>query len=169
MAGSQRCGAARTRCRLGVSLGPGDRIRVECEGDDGLPLVRYGFIGEMAAGGAAVVVMLDGELVGNEIDVSQVQLVAITTVELCLTGSDLMSEPTLRRGLVALWHAEADSAGLDVDALHPLGDGQRDSAASWVLAELMAGGTQYVVRAFQLPHEPEVVRIRADLPTRIYE
>jgi len=114
--------------------------------------------------------MLVGELNGDLRDLSQIQPVTITTVELCLTGNDLINEPDLRRGLVALWHAEADSAGLDVDALHPLGgpdgDGLRDSSESWALAELMAGGEQYVVRAFQLPNEPDLVRIRADRPNR---
>ena len=145
---------------------PGDRVRFECEGEDGLPMVRYGFVGGHAGDEGSVVVMLDGELNGDLIDLSQIQPVTITTVELCLSGTDLMTEPELRRGLVALWHAEADSAGLDVDALHPLGDGLRDSSDSWALAELMAGGEQYVVRAFQLPHEPDVVRIRADRPDR---
>ena len=28
------------------------------------------------------------------------------------------------------------------------------------------GGEQYVVRAFQLPNEPDLVRIRADRPNR---
>jgi hypothetical protein len=50
-----------------------------------------------------------------------------------------MHDPALRRGLVALWHAEADSAGIDVDSLHALGDGLRDSSESWALAELVAG------------------------------
>jgi hypothetical protein len=77
-----------------------------------------------------------------------------------------MTEPELRRGLVALWHAEADTAGLDVDALHPLGDGLRDSSDSWALAELMAGGQQYVVRAFRQPNEPGFIRVRADRPNR---
>jgi hypothetical protein len=67
---------------------------------------------------------------------------------------------------VALWHAEADSAGLDVDALHALGDGLRDSSDSFALAELTAGGQQYVVRAFRLPNEPGIVRVRADRPNR---
>ena len=40
-------------------------------------------------------------------------------------------EPELRQGLVALWHAEADTAGLDVDALRPIGDGKRESDDSW--------------------------------------
>jgi len=68
----------------------------------------------------------------------------------------------LRRGLVALWHAEADSAGLDVDELHPIGDGHRESADCWALAELMTADQRFVVRAVQLPHEPEVIRVRAE-------
>jgi len=153
-----------------MTFRPGDRVRFECEGEDGLPMVRYGFVGGVAGNEGTVVVMLDGELNGDLLDLSQIQPVTITTVELCLTGNDLINEPELRRGLVALWHAEADSAGLDVDALHPLGgpdgDGLRDSSESWALAELMAGGEQYVVRAFQLPNEPDLVRIRADRPNR---
>ena len=155
-----------------MNFRPGDRVRFECEGEDGLPVVRYGFVGGVADSDGTdvqegtVVVMLDGELSGEQVDLSNIQPVTIMTVELCLSGSDLLTESELRRGLVALWHAEADSAGLDVDALHPLGDGERESSDSWSLAELMAGGEQYVVRAFQLPHEPDLVRIRADRPRR---
>lgn len=149
-----------------MTFRPGDRIRVELVGDDGLPIVRYGFVGGVAGSEGPVVVMLDGELGGDVLDPSQIKPVTITSVELCLHGSDLMHEVTLRRGLVALWHAEADAAGLDVDSLHPLGDGLRDSSDSWALAELSAGGEHYVVRAFQLPHEPEIVRVRADRPNR---
>jgi hypothetical protein len=153
-----------------VTFRPGDRVRFETIGDDGLPMVRYGFVGGVAGNEGPVVVMLDGELGGDILDLSQIKLVDVTTVELCLEGTDLMTEPKLRRGLVALWHAEADTAGLDVDALHPLGgpdgDGLRDSSDSWALAELMAGGEQYVVRAFRLPHEPHLVRVRADRPNR---
>ena len=108
-------------------LHPGDRVRVETTADDGFPVVRYGFVGGVNGADGPVVVMLDGELGGDEIDLRHVQAVCITNVELCLAGDDLMSEPDLRRGLVALWHAEADTAGLDVDSLHALGDGLRDS------------------------------------------
>ena len=31
-----------------MTFTPGDRIRYECTGDDGLPLVRYGFVGGVA-------------------------------------------------------------------------------------------------------------------------
>ena len=40
----------------------GDRVRVETIGDDGLPLVRYGFVGGLVGDQGPVVVMLDGDL-----------------------------------------------------------------------------------------------------------
>lgn len=146
---------------------PGDRVRVETIGDDGLPLVRYGFVGGHAApvGPAtegSVSVMLDGDLVAAVIPRCRIQIVSVTNVELCLRGADLMSEPSLRRGLLALWHAEADTAGLDVDGLHPLGDGLRDSSDSWALADMVAGGEHYVIRAYQTPGDPDTVHVRAD-------
>lgn len=145
-----------------MTFSPGDRIRYECTGDDGLPLVRYGFIGGVAGNGGPVVVLLDGELGGDVVNASQVQHVTITTVELCLHGADLVDEPELRRGLVSLWHAEADTAGLDVDSLHSIGDGECDAPGGWCLAELIAGGDRYLLRAVQLPDEPEMVRVRAE-------
>jgi hypothetical protein len=144
-----------------MMLRPGDRVRVESIGDDGLPLVRYGFVGALPGPDGAVSVMLDGELGAAVIPRCRIEPVSITNVELRLAGTDLMTEPSLRRGLLALWHAEADTAGLDVDALHPLGDGLRDSSDSWALAEMVAGGEHYVVRAFQLPTDPDVVHVRA--------
>ena len=86
-----------------MTLSPGDRIRYECTGDDGLPLVRYGFVGGVAGTDGPVVVMLDGELGGDVVNLAEVQPVTVTTVQLCLNGCDLVDEPELRRGLVALW------------------------------------------------------------------
>ena len=51
---------------------------------------------------------------------------SITYVELCLDGADLLDDPSLRQGLVNLWSAEADEAGLEVGSLERLGTGQRD-------------------------------------------
>lgn len=147
-----------------MTLGPGDRVRYECTGDDGLPLVRYGFVGGIAASGGPVIVMLDGELAGDVVHLSELQPVTVTTVELILHGTDLVDEPDLRRGLVSLWHAEADSAGLDIDALHPMGDGECEKTGGWCLAELLSGGERYVLRALQHDHEPDTVRVRAELP-----
>lgn len=145
-------------------LSPGDRIRYESTGDDGLPLVRYGFIGGIAGTGGPVVVMLDGELAGDVVNLSEVQPVTVTTVELILHGTDLVDEPELRRGLTSLWHAEADSAGLDIDSLHPMAEDECKQPGGWCLAELLSGGERYVLRALQLDHEPDTVRVRAELP-----
>jgi len=145
-----------------MSLSPGDRIRYECTGDDGLPLVRYGFVGGVAGTAGPIVVMLDGELAGDVVNLAEVQPVTVTTVELRLHGADLVDEPALRRGLLSLWHAEADTAGLDIDHLHPMGDGECDRPGGWCLAELQVGAERYVLRAVHTPDEPDVVCIRAE-------
>lgn len=138
----------------------GDRIRYESTGDDGLPLVRYGFVGGVANSDGPLVVMLDGELAGDVVNATQVQPVTVTTVELLLHGTDLVDEPDLRRGLVALWAAEADTAGLDIDCLRPYGDGECDSPGCWCLALVHSGGAQFVLRAEQ--RAGDMVRVRAE-------
>ena len=140
----------------------GDRIRMECTGEDGLPLVRYGFIGGIPTGLGPLEVMLDGDLGGSIVDPAFVKAVELTTVELRLSGGDLVDEPDLRRGLVGLWQAEADEAGLDVGGLRPIGDGLRDSSDSWALAELTFGEDIYVLHAIRLPNDPSTICIRAD-------
>lgn len=142
----------------------GDRIRFLTTADDGLPLVRYGFVGGVGGSEGPVIIMLDGEIAGHVVSPADIEHVAVTTVELCLEGSDLVEDAGLRRGLVHLWQAEADTAGLDVDALHPIGDGERDVDGCWALARLVAGGQEYVVRASQTAHDPATVRIHADGP-----
>jgi hypothetical protein len=145
-----------------MTFGLGDRVRWLTTGDDGLPLVRYGFVGGVASETGPVMVMLDGELNGDVIDLSQLQPVTITNVELQLDGPDLIDDPSLRRGLVHLWQAEAEQAGLDVDALECLGAGQQLPDQSWSLAALSTGGEQYVVRARRADDDPQVVLIRAE-------
>jgi len=140
----------------------GDRIRIECTDDDGLPLVRYGFVGGIPTGPGPIVVMLDGDLGGSIVDPAFVKAVELTTVELVLNGSDLLEDPDLRRGLVRLWQAEADDAGLDVGGLRPIGDGLRDSSDSWALAELTFGEDLYVLHAISLPNDPATICVRAD-------
>src|SRR4029078_12445407 len=102
--------------------------------------------------GGPVVVMLDGELSGDVVNRSELQPVTITNVELCLRGGDLIDDPEMRRGVVALWHAEADSAGLDVDELHPIGDGHRESADSWAPGEVSTSGKALRLRGS--PRDP---------------
>ena len=78
----------------------------------------------------------------------------ITNVELHLDGPDLIDDPELRRGLVHLWQAEAEPAGLDVDTMECLGAGQQLPDQSWSLAALTSGGEQYVVRALRRRGRP---------------
>jgi hypothetical protein len=147
---------------------PGDRVRWETMGDDGLPMVRYGFVGGSNGDGSRVVVMLDGDLKGDTvIDLDQLAPVTITNVELLLHGSDLLDDPSLRQGLVNLWSAEADQAGLEIRAIEYLGTGVRDSVGDgFALAELHSGGRQYVLRAVCDATNNETVHVRADLPRR---
>jgi hypothetical protein len=140
----------------------GDRVRVETTGDDGFPIIRYGFVGGLASGDGPLVVMLDGEINGEIVDADEVEPVTLTTVELCLRGTDLVDDPELRCGLLALWRAEADSAGLAVDCLYDRPSGHHEGNGCWVLADLDCAGQRYVIRAITPPMEPGVVRVRAD-------
>lgn len=150
-----------------TSFQHGDRVRIQSMGDDGLPLVRYGFVGKYAGDGEPVVVMLDDDLRGSMVvDLSQIQSVTITSVELRLDGNDLLHDPALRQGLVNLWFAEAEEAGLEIDSIHHIGSGVRDSSEGYALAELVSGGEQYVLRVVCEPNDSESVRVRADRPNR---
>lgn len=150
----------------GSSFRHGDRIRYATTGDDGYPLVRYGFVGGVTDGGGPVVVMLDGELGGDVVDLDTIEPVRIDNVTLRLDGGDLLDDPSLRQGLVRLWQAEAEDAGLQISALHPIGTGVRDSSEGYALAELTAAGEQYVLRAAMCPNQAEAVVVRAELPNR---
>lgn len=146
---------------------PGDRVRYETVGEDGFPLVRYGFVGGQAHDDGPVVVMLDGELGGDIVDLDAIQPVHISNVTLKLDGVDLLDEPQLRQGLVELWHAEAEDAGLQIGAIHLVqsGLGVRDSSEGFALAELMAAGEQYMLRASRCVSE-DAVLIAASRPNR---
>ena len=143
----------------------GDRVRLHTTDADGLPLVKYGFVGGVAD--QRVLVLLDGEFGADAVvDDSQLEPVTITSVELRLRGADLLEDPRLRHGLVNLWSAEAEEAGLEIGALHCMGDGVRDSSEGYCLAELMAGGEHYVLRVVRDSYRSDVVRVRADRPNR---
>ena len=141
----------------------GDRVRWETTAEDGLPLIRYGFVGSYDGNGHATV-MLDGDLTGDTVvDLSQLAPVSITSVELCLTGADLLDDPSLRQGLVNLWSAEVDEAGLEIRSLERLGNGVKESDDEFALAQLWAGSEQYVLRASR-DDTGETVVVRADTP-----
>ena len=88
---------------------------------------------------------------------------SITSVELCLSGADLLDDPSLRQGLVNLWSAEVDEAGLEIRSLERLGNGVKESDDGFALAQLWAGSEQYVLRASR-DDTGETVVVRADVP-----
>jgi hypothetical protein len=145
----------------------GDRIRYATTDDDGFPLVRYGFVGGVTDDGGPVVVMLDGELGGDVVDLDTIEPVSICNVTLKLDGSDLLDDPTLRPGLINLWQAEAEDAGLQIAAIHPLEDGigLRDSSEGYALAELTSAGDQYMLRVTRCATE-DAILIQAGRPNR---
>ena len=144
----------------------GERVRVSTIDDDGFPIVRYGFVCTDTATHGPVVVEFDDMLSEVIVDSSEVSAVTPETIELTLSGIDLSDDPDLRSGLAAMWHAEADLAGLRVSALFPLGAGLRDSSDTWALAEFTFEGETYVVRVHTDPNTPNVVRVRAERPNR---
>ena len=144
----------------------GDRVRYATTGTDGFPVVRYGFVGGTAAEGGPVVVMLDGELGGDVVDIDTLQPVHISNVTLTLEGNDLLEDPALRQGLVHLWAAEAESAGLEIAAMNPMGTGVSDSSEGFALAELTSGGEPYVLKAQLCPSDLDAVLVHAARPKR---
>jgi hypothetical protein len=145
----------------------GDRIRYATTDDDGFPLVRYGFVGGVADDEGPVVVMLDGELGGDVVALHEIEPVSICNVTLKLDGADLLDDPTLRQGLVSLWQAEAEDAGLQIAAIHPIdtGIGVRDSSEGYALAELTAAGDQYMLRATRCSSE-DAILLQCGRPNR---
>ena len=145
----------------------GDRIRYAGTDNDGFPLVRYGFVGGVSSDGGPVMVMLDGELGGDVVDLDTIEQVSICNVTLKLEGSDLLDDPSLRPGLINLWQAEAEDAGLQIAAVHPLqtGIGLRDSSEGYALAELTAAGDRYMLRATRCTTE-DAVLIQVGRPNR---
>ena len=139
----------------------GDRVRWATTGDDGLPLVRYGFVGAVAGEVGPVMVMLDGELSGDVIQLDQLESVTILNVKLHLHGRELIEDPELRRGLVHLWRAEAESAGLDVDHLDSLGTGE-EAMPGWALGAVTSGGQEYLVKALPSSRDEQIICIRAE-------
>lgn len=135
----------------------GDRVRVETIGDDGLPLVRYGFVSGHNQHGGPLAVLLDGDLRPVVMAIDTVKPVSIANVELCLSGADLFDDPALRGGLLALWQGEVDSAGLAVEQLVPI-NCNCPHERSWPLAEFTSCGERYVVHA---ELTDELVRVRA--------
>jgi hypothetical protein len=110
------------------------------------------------------VVRLDGELGGDVVELDAIAPVHISNVTLILEGTDLLDDPSLRQGLVNLWWAEAETAGLEIGSMTNIGTGVPDSNDGYALAELSSGGDHYVLRASMCPHQADAVMVRADRP-----
>ena len=93
----------------------------------------------------------------------------ITNVELRLDGADLIDDPTLRRGLVDLWQAEAEYRRPRRRRSHASAPASATRATGSALAELSSGGDQYVLaRApVAVPRtEPRSAVLKADAAPR---
>jgi len=139
----------------------GDRVRVSQLGDGGIPEVRYGWVEQVDQ--LLATVLFDGELRTETVHLGTVQPVEVTTVQLVLPGRDLLDDIELRRGLVKMWQAEADLAGLAVDALVPFGDGSLLSIDRYALGEVTAGSDSYVLVAGLSPTDHPTVCVRAEV------
>jgi len=146
----------------------GERIKVRTLDDDGLPIVRYGTVGATLPSDGPVVVMFDDVLGGDIVDRSEIEAVAVDTIELALAGLDLADDAVLRAGLADMWRAEADLAGLAIGAVRAMGDdgaGVRDSDG-WLLAEFTHDGLAHVVRCAPDRDRTGTVIVRADRSNR---
>ncbi len=147
-----------------MTFQPGDRVRWLTTGDDGLPLIRYGFVGGVNGDESRIAVMLDGELKGDTVvPRSEIAPVGIGTVELRLEGADLLDDPSLRQGLVNLWMAEADQAGLQIRKIDLLGTGVRSGHDCFALAEMRAAGDHWLLTAMPDPTVPDMICVKASL------
>ncbi len=151
-----------------MSFQPGDRVRC-VEDHDGMPLVRYGSVSTVATEHGPVTVMFDDALGGDIVDLvdlGDLEQIAIDTIVLRLDGDDLLHDPALRSGLVALWEGEADRAGLAFEGIHRLGHGLVATSDSWALAELVVAGSSWVLVARTDPASPGTVVVGAARPNR---
>ena len=148
-----------------MHLRSGERICVRTVDDEGIPIVRYGTVAADNRTTGPVAVFFD-DLSGSDlVDISEVHRIDYDTVELRFDGSDLFDNPALRAGLATMWRAEADLAGLRVDAIFSLGNddaGIANGADTWLLAEFTVAGTTHVIRTFRSPDNPTTVIVRAD-------
>jgi hypothetical protein len=138
----------------------GDRVRVSNLGDGGLPEVRYGWVESVDRLRATV--LFDGEITPEQVHLGTVQPVEVTTVQLVLPGRDLLDDEELRSGLVKMWQAEADLAGLAVDTLQAFGVGMAIAVAKFELGEVIAGGEAYVLVAGLAKSDHPTVYVRAE-------
>lgn len=147
------------------TLRPGDRVRRHTTDENGLPITLYGFIGGRPDRHGRVVVMFDGHLrCDTVVHTDHLEIVTITNTALEFDDTTLIDDPSLRQGLVRLWVAEVEQAGLEIEDLDALGTGVRDVTGSgYALAEFTSAGQPYVLRVVDIGGR---VGLSADLPRR---
>jgi hypothetical protein len=151
-----------------MHLRSGERICIRTVDDEGIPIVRYGTVASDNRTNGPVAVLFDDLSGGDLVDASEVERIDYDTIELHLQGEDLMHDNVLRAGLTTMWRAEANLAGLTVDAMFPLGDNDAGIADgdTWILAEFNISGTTHIVRATRSASSPTTVIVRADRANR---
>ncbi len=145
-----------------MRLNTGDRVRVRRTDGDGIDHMVYGYLDRIDHEKGYAFVFVDDELRASHCVLGDVDPVEIITVEVRFDSSELClalaHNPPLRRGLVFMWQAEAELAGISVERLEFLGDdgnGLHDHVDSWALASLMAGGEQFWLRMWTRVPTPD--------------
>lgn len=151
-----------------MHLRSGERICIRTVDDEGIPIVRYGTVASDNRTNGPVAVLFDDLTGGDLVDASEVERIDYDTIELQLHGDDLLTDHVLRAGLSTMWRAEANLAGLRVEAMFPLGENEAGIADgnTWILAEFNVAGTTHIVRATQSINSSTTVIVRADRANR---
>ena len=98
-----------------MSFVAGERICARTTCDDGFPIVRYGTVNAVVAANGPLIVVFDDDMGANLVDLSEVEILSITSISLVLSGVDLADDPDLqsprgRAARVLLWLMEQDQA-----------------------------------------------------------
>lgn len=148
-----------------MTLRKGDRVRVQCVDCTGAPSYQYGYLEVIEPCRTVAVVIVDDVLEPWRVSLDHVAEVAITTVELCMDSNNLFrsigNDAALRHDLVKRWSAEAETAGLDLEGVTPLGDNVHAGLGTWPLAEVRSGGGIFLLRAEFGSVGPGVLRVHA--------
>jgi hypothetical protein len=124
----------------------GDRVFVEVA-DGPTTRRRYGSVCLAIADTTLISVALDGDQVPAVMDSSELHPATVDTLTLPVADADVLMVPALRAALVDMWEAEASAAGIAVAGIHRMTTTAYDGEGTWLLAEVVARGTSYVLQA----------------------
>jgi hypothetical protein len=132
-----------------VTVRLGDRVAVD-KTNGPVPVRRYGNVTSVMTGASLATVEFDedGELLPVEvIDLRELAPVTVESLFLSLDDASLLTDAVLRTALTDMWVAEAERAHLPVAAVHRMATTMYDGEGTWLLAEVVARGTSYVLQA----------------------